>query len=199
MDKFQTLTSKVIPLNLNDVDTDLIYPAQYLTSISRNGLGVNLFRRLRETEPSFVFNNPKYETAQILLANKNFGCGSSREHAVWSLVDAGVKVVIANSFADIFYNNSAKNGLLLVKLEESVVDMLLERASREDLELSVDLERQVVVFRDQDFSFDYDPFRKHCLLNGLEDLDYLLAHKQEIEQFRKIQDKHRFCSTIGDC
>ena len=188
MDKFTTLKSTVIPLPLNDVDTDLIIPAQYLTSISRDGFGQNLFRRLRDNDPNFPFNLEKYKGANILVAGANFGCGSSREHAVWALTGAGIRVVIAKSFADIFFNNAAKSGLLLITLPEGQVERLLVEAQAGGLSLTVDLENQSVQLSSvQKFSFDYDPFRKHCIINGLDDIDYILSFKDRLEEFRKEQ------------
>ncbi len=187
MEKFKTVTSKVVPLPLSDVDTDLIIPAQYLTSISRNGYGENLFRRLKDTDPQFPLNQERYQGAEILVADSNFGCGSSREHAVWAITGAGFKVVIAKSFADIFWNNAAKNGLLLVTLAEGV-DEILDGARQGDYELTVDLEEQSVVLPDgKKYQFEYQSFRRHCLLNGLDDIDYILSFTKEIEQFRSQQ------------
>lgn len=187
MDKFKTVTSKVVPLPLSDVDTDLIIPAQYLTSISRSGYGENLFRRLKDTDADFPLNKAAYRGAEVLVADANFGCGSSREHAVWALTGAGFKVLIARSFADIFSNNSAKNGLLLVSLP-SAVDEILARAASGSYAVCVDLENQTVTLPcGAVHRFEYDPFRKHCLLNGLDDIDYILSFKDEIGKFRTTQ------------
>lgn len=196
MQKFEILNSIALPLNLNDVDTDVIYPAQYLTSISRSGLGVNLFRRLKDAEPNSPLNNPQYQTAQILLVNKNFGCGSSREHAVWSLLDAGFRAIVGESFADIFSSNAAKNGLLLIPLPSSVIDLLHEQANKATLSININLPEQTLSCLDATYNFAYDPFRKHCLLNGLDDLDYLLNLKKEIAEFRDKQNSHRFFNTL---
>ncbi|CAM6002433.1 unnamed protein product [Sphagnum balticum] len=188
MEKFTSLKSKVIPLPMKDVDTDMIIPAQFLTSITRDGYGQNLFRRLRDNDTNFPFNQDRFRGASILIADHNFGCGSSREHAVWALDGAGIRVVIAKSFADIFYNNSAKNGLLLITLPEEVVDKLLTAAQAADLELTVDLEKQVVSSPGaNEFTFNFDPFRKHCILHGLDDIDYILSHAKEISEFRAWQ------------
>lgn len=182
MKQFQRVHSRTIPLLLNDIDTDQIIPAQYLTSISSEGFGKNLFRRLRDENPEFPFNQEHYQGAEILIVGDNFGCGSSREHAVWALKDAGIKVVIGKSFADIFSSNSAKNGLLLLTLPPEIVDTLL------DSTLSVNLEEQTVTVEGGAVHrFDYDPFRKHCLLNGLDDIDYILSHESEIAAFRSAQ------------
>lgn len=188
MDRFTSIKSKVVPVPLNDIDTDLIIPAQFLTSISREGYGENLFRRLRDTDTNFPFNLDQYRGAQVLIAGANFGCGSSREHAVWAIVGAGIKVVIAKSFADIFFNNSGKNGLVLVTLPEAQVDRLLAEAQANGLEVTVDLEKQTVCLPSgETFSFAYDEFRKHCVLNGLDDVDYILSHKDKIAEFRSTQ------------
>ena len=141
MEKFKTFKSKVCPVNYSNVDTDMLIPAQYLTSTSKKGYGENLFRRMRDENKDFSLNLDKYKNAQILVADDNFGCGSSREHAVWALADWGFKVVIAKSFSDIFFSNSAKNGLLLITLSEDVVNSILEKSSTEDLELTIDLEQ----------------------------------------------------------
>ncbi len=196
MEKFATLTAKVIPLPLRDVDTDLIIPAQYLTSTSKDGYAENLFRRLKDNDPNFPMNLPKYKGAQILVADDNFGCGSSREHAVWALTGAGIRVVICKSFSDIFYSNSAKNGLLLVTLPADVVDKLLADATENDLELTVDLSNQTVTLpSDEVYTFDFDSFRKHCLLNGLDDIDYILANEKEITAFKKNQESNQYYKT----
>lgn len=189
MERFTTVTSRVVPLPLADVDTDLIIPAQYLTSISRNGYGENLFRRLRDTEPEFALNQPRFAGATVLVADANFGCGSSREHAVWALTGAGFKVVIAKSFADIFSSNSAKNGLLLVTLPNEVVDDLLQQGQQTECTVSVNLEKQQVELCDgRFFRFEYNSFRRHCLLNGLDDIDYILSFNEEIKLFRSRQE-----------
>lgn len=196
MEKFTKLKSKIVPLPLKDVDTDMIIPAQFLTSISREGFGENLFRRLRDQDPNFCLNQERYKGARILVADENFACGSSREHAVWALTGAGFRVVIAKSFADIFFSNSAKNGLLLIELPADVVDFLLAQANASDVEVEVDLEGQKVRLKDgSEHRFNYDAFRKHCLLNGLEDLDYLLSKKKDIEAFRGKQEEIRFYQT----
>ncbi|MBU6454957.1 MAG: 3-isopropylmalate dehydratase small subunit [Cyanobacteria bacterium REEB67] len=198
MDKFETLKSKVIPLPMTDIDTDLIIPAQFLTSISREGFGQNLFRRLRDGDPNFPFNLDKFKGAAVLVAGNNFGCGSSREHAVWALTGAGIKVVIAPSFADIFFSNSAKNGLVLVTLTEAQNNRLLAEAQAGELEVTVDLQAQTVTLPSAEvFNFDFDPFRKHCILNGLDDIDYILSHKEKIETFRAGQVAGPDCTKVG--
>lgn len=182
----KSVKSKVTPLPLKDVDTDMIIPAQFMTSISREGYGKNLFSRLRAADPQFPTNQEKYQGSEILVADHNFGCGSSREHAVWALTDAGFKAVIAKSFADIFSGNSAKNGFLLVVLPEEIVDRILLEGRSGSYELNIDLEKQLVTLPDgTEVSFDYNPFRKHCLLNGLDDIDYILSFKDEIKAFKE--------------
>ena len=181
---------------MKDIDTDMIIPAQFLTSISRKGFGENLFCRLREQDPAFPLNNKQFQGAEILVADSNFGCGSSREHAVWALSSYGFRVVIAKSFADIFSSNSAKNGLLLVTLPPEEIDGILDRSQDQETILTVNLETQTVLLPSgKTLAFDYDPFRKHCLLHGLDDIDYILSHKQEIQTFRERQDSNRFMST----
>lgn len=197
MEKFKALTSQVIPLAMSDVDTDMIYPAQFLTSISREGLGKNLFGRLREKDPNFVFNQNKYKGAQILAVDSNFGCGSSREHAVWSIYQSGIRVVLGKSFADIFSNNSAKNGLLLIKLPTDQIDKILSEAQAKHFEVTVDLESQKVTLPDgTQLGFQYDPFLKHCLLNALDDIDYINGYKSEIDSFRAKQKAEQVFSTL---
>lgn len=186
MDRFVKVKSKAIPVRYNDLDTDQIIPAQFLTSVDRSGYGANLFRRLKDSDPDFSFNQAAYQDASIMLAGANFGCGSSREHAVWAITGAGVKVVIAESFADIFFNNSAKNGLLLVELPKEAIDRLTESAG----EIEVDLESQTVKNEKGDcFSFTYDPFRKHCLLQGLDDIDYIMSMEADIDRHRDAARK----------
>lgn len=198
MQKVTTVKSKAMPVPLKDVDTDLIIPAQFLTSISKDGYGANLFRRLRDNDPNFPMNRKEFEGASILVTDSNFGCGSSREHAVWALTGAGIRVVIAKSFSDIFYNNSAKNALLLVVLEDKVVDQILQSATSADYEITVDLESQTVTLPDgSSYKFEYDQFRKHCMLNGLDDIEYIRSHTADIQEFRKRQEQQRFMSTRG--
>jgi 3-isopropylmalate/(R)-2-methylmalate dehydratase small subunit len=197
MRPFTTVTSIAAPVAIKDVDTDMIIPAQFLTSISRDGFGPNLFKRLRESRPDFYQNQSRFNKAEILVADANFGCGSSREHAVWALLGAGIKVVIAPSFADIFAGNSAKNGLLLVTLPEDVVKGLLNDALNSELKLTVNLEKQLVSSATgAEWSFNYDPFRKHCLLNGLDDLDYLRSKLDVINAKKKEQSVNWFYSTL---
>jgi 3-isopropylmalate/(R)-2-methylmalate dehydratase small subunit len=196
MDKFTKVTSKVIPLPMKDVDTDLIIPAQFLTSISRDGYGANLFRRLKDNDPNFAMNLDTYKGAEILVADSNFACGSSREHAVWAIYGAGIRVVISKSFADIFYSNSAKNGLLCVTLPDAVVDKLLEQAKDPNYKITVDLENQSVILADGSVQhFEYDAFRKHCMLNGLDDIEYMRSFADDIKAHRQEIAKHQHFST----
>ena len=198
MQAFTNYTAKVIPLRRSDIDTDQIIPAKFLTSVSREGYGQNLFRGLRDSDPNFPLDRPEFSGAGILVVDSNFGCGSSREHAVWAIVGAGIRVVIAKSFADIFYSNSSKNGLLLVTLAPKIVDSILEAAQSADYEVSIDLERQVVQLPDgEEHHFEYDAFRKYCLLNGLDDIDYIRSKESEIKAFRESHSKNRFFTTEG--
>lgn len=201
MEKFTTLTGIVVPLDRANVDTDAIIPKQFLKSIKRSGFGPNLFdewRYLDHGEPDmdnsnrplnkdFVLNKPRYRGASILLARDNFGCGSSREHAPWALEDYGFRVIIAPSFADIFFNNSFKNGLLPIVLDEEIVDQLFrETEAQEGYQLTVDLESQTISRPSgETTSFDVDPFRKHCLLNGLDDIGLTLQHVADIKTYEE--------------
>ncbi len=177
MDKFTKLTGVAAPMPLVNIDTDMIIPKQFLKTIKRTGLGVNLFDEMRfdrdgTENPEFVLNKPAYREAQVLIAGDNFGCGSSREHAPWALLDFGIRCVISTSFADIFYNNCFKNGILPIVLPQDDVDKLMDDAERgANAVLTVDLESQTITGPDGGtISFDVDPFKKHCLLNGLDDI-----------------------------
>jgi len=199
MDKFTAHKGLVVPLDRANVDTDAIIPKQYLKSISKTGFGPTLFddwRYLESGEPGmdhskrsvnteFSLNLPRYQGASVLIARENFGCGSSREHAVWALSDYGIRAVIAPSYADIFFNNCFKNGLLPIVLSENIVDGLFkEVAEREGYELTVDLEQQKVITSSGDsFDFEVDEFRKYCLLNGLDDIGLTLQHADAIRQY----------------
>lgn len=191
MQPFTTLTGVVAPLDRPNVDTDQIIPKQFLKSILRSGLGQGLFFdwRLRpngEPNPDFMLNQPAYRAARILLARENFGCGSSREHAPWALLDFGVRALIAPSFADIFYNNCFKNGMLPVVLPAEKVDELFRAvAARPGMELTVDLPAQGVRHDDWSARFDLDPFRKQCLLEGWDDIALTLRHEAEITAYER--------------
>ena len=204
MQAFTTHTGIIAPLNRPNVDTDAIIPKQYLKSIKRSGFGPTLFddwrylepgqpgqdHARRKINPDFVLNQAPYDQATVLLARDNFGCGSSREHAVWALTDFGFRAVIAPSFADIFYNNSFKNGLLPIVLKEKYIDLLFQKVSdNPGYEITIDLENQRISGDDfRAMNFDIGAFRKHCLLNGLDDIGLTLSHAEEI---RGYEDKRR--------
>ena len=204
MKAFTQHTGLVAPLDRANVDTDLIIPKQFLKSIKRTGFGPNLFDELRYLDegyigqdiskrplnPDFVLNQPRYSGASVLLARRNFGCGSSREHAPWALTDFGFRVVIAPSFADIFYNNSFKNGLLLITLDEDTVDRLFKEAEAvEGYRLDIDLEAQAVITPSgESIPFEVDSFRKHCLMEGLDDIGLTLKDQDAIDSF---ETRHR--------
>lgn len=190
MQKFDTLTGVAAPLPQVNVDTDMIIPKQYLKTIERTGLGRGLFDEMRYDEsgaerPDFVLNQPAWRNAEVLVAGENFGCGSSREHAPWALLDFGIRCVIAPSFADIFFNNCFKNGILPIALPQETVDLLMEDARRgANARMSVDLEAQTITTSDgQTIAFDIDPFRKHCLLNGLDDIGLTMEKAAAIDSF----------------
>ena len=194
MDKFTTLTGVAAPLNMINVDTDKIIPKQFLKTIKRSGLGSALFHEMRFADdgsenPDFVLNQPAYRTANILVAGENFGCGSSREHAPWALLDFGIRCVIAPSFADIFYNNCFKNGILPIKLPPEDMEKLFDDADRgANATVTIDLENQVITGPDGgSVSFDIDPFRKHCLLNGLDDIALTLEKDSKIASYEETQ------------
>jgi 3-isopropylmalate/(R)-2-methylmalate dehydratase small subunit len=198
MQKFTQLTGVAAPLDLINVDTDMIIPKQFLKTIERTGLGKALFYELRFDEDGsekadFVLNRPAWRKAQILVAGKNFGCGSSREHAPWALLDFGIRCVIAPSFADIFYNNCFKNGILPIALPQEEVDKLMDDARRgSNATVSIDLERQEIRGPDGGLiRFDIDPFRKHCLLNGLDDIGLTLEKSAAIDAFEKSREASR--------
>ena len=190
MDKFTTLTGVAAPLEIMNVDTDMIIPKQYLKTIKRTGLGTALFSEMRYKDdgsenPDFVLNQPAYRKAEILVAGDNFGCGSSREHAPWALLDFGIRCVISTSFADIFYNNCFKNGILPIVMPQEVVDVLMADARRgANARQTVDLEAQTVTTSDgQVFPFTVDGHRKHCLINGLDDIGLTLEKAAAIDSY----------------
>ncbi len=200
MKQFETLNGVVAPLDRSNVDTDAIIPKQYLKSIKRSGFGPNLFddwRYLdpgapdidngsRRLNPDFILNQSPYDEAEILLARDNFGCGSSREHAVWALDDFGIRVVIAPSFADIFYNNSFKNGLLPIALSADEVDFLFAEVERyKPFRITIDLENQTVEASGRIMNFEVDAFRRYCLLNGLDDIGLTMKHAEDIKAFEQ--------------
>jgi len=190
MDKYETFTGIAAPLPQINVDTDMIIPKQFLKTILRTGLGVNLFDEMRyddngEEIPSFVLNQPAYREAEILIAGENFGCGSSREHAPWAIRDFGLRCIVAPSYADIFYNNCFKNGILPIVLPQEQVDILMQDAEKgANARMTVDLEAQEITSSDgQVFRFELDSFKKHCLLNGLDDIALTLEKGPSIDAF----------------
>jgi 3-isopropylmalate/(R)-2-methylmalate dehydratase small subunit len=204
MEKFTSFTGLVAPFDRSNIDTDAIIPKQFLKSIERTGFGPYLFDEWRYLDhgepgmdcsnrplnPSFILNQPRYQDAQILLARDNFGCGSSREHAPWALLDYGFKVIIAPSFADIFYNNCFKNGILPIDLNANQIDQLFSAVKDQPgYKLEVNLETTTLALPDSvKISFEIDPFRKHCLLNGLDDIGLTL---EKVDQIRAYEDLHR--------
>ena len=190
MEKFITLDGVAAPFPMINCDTDRIIPARFLKTIKRIGLGVNLFNDVRYNDDGsevvdFVLNKPAYREAKLLVAGANFGCGSSREHAPWALSDFGIRCVIAPSFADIFYNNSFKNGMLLITLPQEIIDkLMLDAENGENARLSVDLELQQITRPDGAvISFKIEPFKKHCLLNGLDDIGLTMQKEDKITEF----------------
>lgn len=190
MEKFENVSGVAAPMPLINIDTDMIIPKQFLKTIKRSGLGVNLFDEMRYDDDGneiadFVLNQPAYRNAEIIVAGDNFGCGSSREHAPWALRDFGVKVVISTSFADIFYNNCFKNGILPVILPKEAVDALLDDAGKgENARIAIDLENQTVSATDgTEYSFEVDAFKKHCLQNGLDDIGLTMQKVEAIDAF----------------
>ena len=190
MEKFENVSGVAAPMPLINIDTDMIIPKQFLKTIKRSGLGVNLFDEMRYDDagneiPGFVLNQPAYRNSEIIVAGDNVGCGSSREHAPWALRDFGIKVVISTSFADIFYNNCFKNGILPVVLPKEAVDTLMEDAQKgENARIAIDLENQTVSSADgTEFAFEVDAFKKHCLMNGLDDIGLTMQKVDAIDAF----------------
>ena len=198
MDKFTSLTGVAAPLNMINIDTDKIIPKQYLKTIERTGLGKALFTEMRYDEDGsekedFILNKPAYRDAKILVAGENFGCGSSREHAPWALLDFGIRCIVSSSFADIFYSNCFKNGILPIVLPQEDIDKLLEDAERgANATLTIDLEAQEITGPDGGIiKFDIDPHRKHCLLNGLDDVALTLAKEDKISSYEATSQAAR--------
>jgi len=194
MDKFTTLTAVAAPLPMINVDTDMIIPKQFLKTVERTGLAKGLFFELRETPDGkpvsdFFMNQPQYKNAQILVAGDNFGCGSSREHAPWALLDQGIRCVISTSFADIFYNNCFQNGILPIKLPQAEVDKLMDDAKRgQNARFTVDLAKQEITRPDGEvITFELDAHKKHCLLNGLDNIGLTLEKTSKIDSFESKQ------------
>lgn len=189
MQKLITIKSTAIPLPVENIDTDQIIPARFLKSIDKKGFGDHLFRDWRynvhtnDPNPDFVLNNPKY-SGEILVAGNNFGCGSSREHAAWSLTDYGFKVVVSSFFADIFKGNALNNGLLPVKVSESFLkEILTDITENPEKTISIDVENQTITFNDKTESFEIDSYKKICLMNGYDDIDFLISRKKAITEF----------------
>jgi 3-isopropylmalate/(R)-2-methylmalate dehydratase small subunit len=198
MEKFTQITGIAAPMPMINVDTDMIIPKQFLKTIKRSGLGQNLFDEMRFDDsgneiPDFVLNKPAYREAQILVAGENFGCGSSREHAPWALLDFGIRCVIAPSYADIFFNNCFKNGILPIVLPQEQVDALMDDAEKgQNARMTIDLEAQTITASDGTvFHFDIDPFRKHCLLNGLDDIGLSLEKASAIDGYEARATQER--------
>ncbi len=190
MEKFKTLTGVAAPMNKINVDTDMVIPKQFLKTIKRSGLGKNLFYEMRYDEdgsenPDFILNKTAYRNATILIAGDNFGCGSSREHAPWAILDFGIRCIISTSFADIFYNNCFKNGILPIKVSKEHLDKLMDDAEHgSNAKLSVDLQNQIVMRPDGGkITFNVDPFKRHCLMHGLDDIGLTMENKSKIENF----------------
>lgn len=198
MDKFENLSGIAAPMPLINIDTDMIIPKVFLKTIKRSGLGVNLFDEMRYQDdgsenPDFVLNKPQYRETEILVAGDNFGCGSSREHAPWAIKDFGIRCVISTSYADIFFNNCFKNGILPIVLPKAQVDVLMKDAEKgSNARIEVDLEAQTVTTSDgETFSFEVDAFKKHCLLNGLDDIGLTMEKAASIDAYEsKLQVSH---------
>jgi 3-isopropylmalate/(R)-2-methylmalate dehydratase small subunit len=193
MQPFSKLKATAAPLNMKNVDTDAIIPKQFLRSIKRTGFGINLFNDLRYDEsgneiPDFILNKPPYQNAQILIAGENFGCGSSREHAPWALLDFGIRCIIAPSFADIFYNNCFKNGILPIQVDQDNVNTLMQTAENKE-EIEVDLTNQMITFPQGNIHFEIDSFRKKCLLEGLDDIALTLDKESAIDNYETERSK----------
>ena len=207
MEKFKTIKSNAIPLPMVNVDTDMIIPKQFLKTIKRTGLGKNLFYELRYDEndkeiKSFVLNQDEYKDSQILITGKNFGCGSSREHAPWSIADYGIKCIIASSYADIFYNNCFKNGILPIKLKDEEIEILLS-AAENSLNFTIDLENQKISYIEnntqKEMPFELDEAKKNCLLEGLDDIGMTLnkvSHISSFEEKQKSSNPWLYSQTI---
>ena len=198
MDKFEKLTGIAAPMPLVNIDTDMIIPKVFLKSIKRTGFGAHLFDEMRFNRDGteiadFVLNKPQYRSAEILIAGDNFGCGSSREHAPWAIADFGIKCIVSTSFADIFFNNSFKNGILPIVMPQDVVDVLMADAEKgENARMTVDLEAQTITTSDgEEFKFDVDPFKKHCLLNGLDDIGLSMEKVSSIDAFEAQAEQAR--------
>ncbi|MEO9900187.1 MULTISPECIES: 3-isopropylmalate dehydratase small subunit [Alphaproteobacteria] len=198
MDKFTKLSGVAAPMNIMNIDTDMIIPKNFLKTIKRSGLGKHAFAEMRYNDdgsenPDFVLNKPAYRKSQVIVAGENFGCGSSREHAPWALLDFGIRCVISTSFADIFFNNCFKNGILPIKVTQEQLDELMDDAEKgSNAVLEIDLENQEIGRPNgEKISFDVDSFRKHCLLNGLDDIGLTMAKGDSIESFEEKRKADR--------
>ncbi len=204
MKKFTSLAAVAAPLNMINIDTDMIIPKQFLKTIKRTGLGANLFQEMRYKEDGsensdFILNKPAYRSAQIIIAGDNFGCGSSREHAPWALLDFGIRCIISTSFADIFYNNCFKNGILPIKVSKKELDsLMLDAEQGSNAKIKIDLENQEISRPDGNvISFSLDSFKKECLLNGLDDIGLTMAKSDKIDRFEKDMELNQPWTTIN--
>ncbi|MGH1377625.1 MAG: 3-isopropylmalate dehydratase small subunit [Alphaproteobacteria bacterium] len=198
MEPFIKLSARAAPLDMINIDTDIIIPKQFLKTVKRSGLGVSAFYNLRYDDkgvenPDFVLNKQEYKGAEILITGENFGCGSSREHAPWAILDMGISCIISSSFADIFFNNSFKNGILPIELPQEQVDALMQEATdNPDAIIEVDLEKQTITRGNKfSYSFEIDPFRKHCLLGGLDDIGLTMQKNGAITEFEEQRNKDK--------
>jgi len=191
------LTSQIIPIPRKDIDTDLIIPAEFLTTTEKKGLGEKLFYRIRKLEPNFPLNIEKYQQAKIIVAGENFGCGSSREHAAWALSDWGIKAIIAPSFADIFYSNTLKNGIILIPISQDIINHIIsEEKKNNHYKIELNLHEQTITLPDKKIiGFKIDPYRKETIIKEIDDLEYLLQNMKEIEQYDKNHSSKIFFQT----
>ncbi len=194
MEKFKTLEGIIAPIELSNIDTDMIIPKQFLKTIKRDGLGDGLFYEMRFDEKGspnseFILNKSPFNNSKLIVAFDNFGCGSSREHAPWALLDFGVRVVIAKSFADIFYNNCFKNGILPIILSQKEIDKIISEIKLDNIELKVNLDEQTIIGKNINFNFEIDKYKKQCLLNGWDDIDLTLKEESKITMFENLKMK----------
>ena len=194
MEKFKTLEGIIAPIELSNIDTDMIIPKQFLKTIKRDGLGDGLFYEMRFDEKGspnseFILNKSPFNNSKLIVAFDNFGCGSSREHAPWALLDFGVRVVIAKSFADIFYNNCFKNGILPIILSQKDIDKIISEIKLDNIELKVNLDEQTIIGKNINFNFEIDKYKKQCLLNGWDDIDLTLKEESKITMFENLKMK----------
>ena len=202
MEKFTKIKSIPIYISLMNIDTDMIIPKQFLKTIKRTGLGKSLFYEMRYDEEGkinkkFILNNKPYSSSKILIAGKNFGCGSSREHAPWALLDFGIKCIISVSYADIFYNNCFNNGILPIEISEDIVQELSEYSERKE-EIEVNLENQEIIYGNKSVKFNLDSFKKKCLMDGLDNISLSMKKKLDIEKYENIMKKNKTWLSIND-